>query len=199
MGRNKKIILKYSVACAAMSLALIQGGSAFADDAAGDDDSVRNMNQITVYGEKRETTLQDAPIALSAITSDILDQAGITDPSQLNGYVPGLMITKSGGSERIVTIRGVGQQTPENFATIPGVSFHVDGAFLPNSIALNMGFFDVDRIEVLRGPQGTVFGQSSTGGSINIITKQPTLDEYKGTFKASPAFSTESEFPGLIA
>lgn len=140
MGRNKKIILKYSVACAAMSLALIQGGSAFADDAAGDDDSVRNMNQITVYGEKRETTLQDAPIALSAITSDILDQAGITDPSQLNGYVPGLMITKSGGSERIVTIRGVGQQTPENFATIPGVSFHVDGAFLPNSIALNMGF-----------------------------------------------------------
>ena len=185
MGRNKKIILKYSVACAAMSLALIQGGSAFADDAAGDDDSVRNMNQITVYGEKRETTLQDAPIALSAITSDILDQAGITDPSQLNGYVPGLMITKSGGSERIVTIRGVGQQTPENFATIPGVSFHVDGAFLPNSIALNMGFFDVDRIEVLRGPQGTVFGQSSTGGSINIITKQPTLDEYKGTFKAT--------------
>ena len=185
MGRNKKIILKYSVACAAMSLALIQGGGAFADDAAGDDDSVRNMNQITVYGEKRETTLQDAPIALSAITSDILDQAGITDPSQLNGYVPGLMITKSGGSERIVTIRGVGQQTPENFATIPGVSFHVDGAFLPNSIALNMGFFDVDRIEVLRGPQGTVFGQSSTGGSINIITKQPTLDEYKGTFKAT--------------
>ena len=185
MGRNKKVDLKYKAACAAMGLALLHGGSALADDADGDGDDIRNMNQITVYGEKRETTLQDAPIALSAITGDILDQAGITDPSQLNGYVPGLMITKSGGSERIVTIRGVGQQTPENFATIPGVSFHVDGAFLPNSIALNMGFFDVDRIEVLRGPQGTVFGQSSTGGSINVITNQPTLDEYKGTFKAT--------------
>ncbi|HBH44074.1 MAG TPA: TonB-dependent receptor, partial [Hyphomonas atlantica] len=177
--------MKCGAAVAALSVALVHGGVAFADDAAGDEDDIRNMNQITVYGEKRETTLQDAPIALSAITGDILEQAGITDPSQLNGYVPGLMITKSGGSERIVTIRGVGQQTPENFATIPGVSFHVDGAFLPNSIALNMGFFDVDRIEVLRGPQGTVFGQSSTGGSINVITNQPTLGESKGTFKAT--------------
>ena len=185
MGRNKRSFMKCGAAVAALSVALVHGGVAFADDAAGDEDDIRNMNQITVYGEKRETTLQDAPIALSAITGDILEQAGITDPSQLNGYVPGLMITKSGGSERIVTIRGVGQQTPENFATIPGVSFHVDGAFLPNSIALNMGFFDVDRIEVLRGPQGTVFGQSSTGGSINVITNQPTLGESKGTFKAT--------------
>lgn len=185
MGRNKRSFMKCGAAVAALSVALVHGGVAFADDVAGDEDDIRNMNQITVYGEKRETTLQDAPIALSAITGDILEQAGITDPSQLNGYVPGLMITKSGGSERIVTIRGVGQQTPENFATIPGVSFHVDGAFLPNSIALNMGFFDVDRIEVLRGPQGTVFGQSSTGGSINVITNQPTLGESKGTFKAT--------------
>ncbi|ACT60218.1 TonB-dependent receptor [Hirschia baltica] len=152
---------------------------------AAEPDDVKTMNAITIYGEKNETTLQDAPIALSAITDEILAQAGITDASQLNGYVPGLMVSKSGGSERIVTIRGVGQQTPENFSTVPGVSFHVDGAFLPNSIALNMGFFDVNRIEVLRGPQGTVFGQSSTGGSINVITNQPELGEFGGDFKAT--------------
>ena len=67
MGRNKKVDLKYKAACAAMGLALLHGGSALADDADGDGDDIRNMNQITVYGEKRETTLQDAPIALSAI------------------------------------------------------------------------------------------------------------------------------------
>ena len=149
-------------------------------------DSVSSgVDQVIVYGEKREQNLQDTEISITAIQDDLLQRGNITDASGLNGYVPGLLVTDSGGSERIISIRGVGSGTPENFFSQPGVSFHIDGAYIPNAIALNMGFFDVDRVEVLRGPQGTVFGQSATGGAINVITKQPNVDEVSGEVSAT--------------
>ena len=138
------------------------------------------LEEVVVTAEKRSVDLQHAPLSVTAVSDQTLKQSNIVDPVGLNGHVPGLQINPSGGSEVMVSIRGVGSQTPENLFTQPGVSFHIDGVYIPNSIALNMGFLDVNRVEVLRGPQGTVFGQSSTGGAINVITKQPVLGSYFG-------------------
>lgn len=152
------------------------------------------LDEIVIFAEKRRVDLQKAPLSVSVVPSDILEKGAISDATGLNGYVPGLQISNSGGSERIVSIRGVGQQTPENFFTQPGVSFHIDGVYIPNSIALNMAFFDTDRIEVARGPQGTVYGQSSTGGAINMLTKQPKLGDFGGQLQGT--FGTHGHMKG---
>lgn len=143
------------------------------------------LEPIIVTAEKRQVDLQKAALSVTAVSADTLEKGNVTGPLGLNGYVPGLQITPSGGSEVIVSIRGVGSQTPENFFTQPGVSFHIDNVYIPNNIALNLGFLDVDHVEVLRGPQGTVFGQSSTGGAINVISKQPELGKLSGDATAT--------------
>jgi iron complex outermembrane recepter protein len=144
------------------------------------------LEEVTVTAEKRQVKLQDAPVAITAVSSATLDQSNIMQASDLNGVVPGLTIAKSSGFERIVTIRGIGSETPENaFTTQPGVSFHMDGVYIANTISLDQTLFDVDHIEVSRGPQATVFGQASTGGTINLISKQPELNNFTGSVDAS--------------
>lgn len=150
-----------------------------APDSAGAVTSGQVLEQITVRADRREMDLQQAPVAITAVSSSALDQSNITQLTGLNGSVPGLTIAASSGFERIVAIRGIGSETPENaFTTQPGVSLHVDGVYIANSISLDQTLFDVDQIEVSRGPQATVFGQASTGGSINIISRQPQLQHF---------------------
>src|SRR3569833_2368603 len=94
--------------------------------------------------------------------------------SGLNGIVPGLQLTRTAGFENIATFRGVGSQTPEEApVTVAGVALFVDDVYISNTISLNQTLFDVDRIEVLRGPQGALYGQSSPGGAILVKSRQP--------------------------
>ena len=154
--------------------------AAYAAEPAADPDTPEDIETVTITVDQRQVNLQEAALSVTAVNSDLMEQANIADATDLNGYVPGLQINKSGGSERMVSIRGVGSQTPENFFSHPGVSFHMDGAYITNNIALNMGFLDVEHIEVQRGPQGTAFGAASTGGTLNVISKKPVLDEFFG-------------------
>ena len=139
------------------------------------------LSDIIVTGEKHETSLQSAPLAITAIDGDLLKQRNINQLNDLNGYVPGLTIAKSEGAERVIAIRGIGYETAQNPNSQPGVAFHIDGVYIAHVIALNQDLLDVARIEVLRGPQGTVFGETSTGGAINVITNKPVLGEFSGT------------------
>ena len=82
----------------------------------------------------------------------------------------------------IISIRGVGNETNQNAIAAPSVAYHIDGIFIASPFSLQTDFVNIDRIEVLRGPQGTLFGQNSTGGAINVITKKPSFD---GTASAS--------------
>jgi len=146
-------------------------------DAAG----AGSVEQVVVRSLKRATNLQKTPAAVTALTSATLDKENITSVAGLNGLIPGTTFTKSSGFENIVTIRGIGSQTPENaLTTVPGVSLMEDGVYIANTIALNQAFFDLDQLEVLRGPQGSVYGQSSTGGVISLVSKQPVLGIYSG-------------------
>jgi iron complex outermembrane receptor protein len=162
-------------------LAQVQAAPAVPDTTAD-----AQLQQVTVTAEKREVDLQLAPVAITAVSATRLESSNIVQLADLNGQVPGLTIARSSGFERIATLRGVGSETPENaYVTQPGVSFHVDGVYIANTIALDQTLFDVDHVEVSRRPQATVFGQASTGGTINLITKQPELGAWAGSLDAS--------------
>jgi iron complex outermembrane receptor protein len=139
------------------------------------------VQEIVVTAERRATDIQKTPIAITAVPQATLDKSFITNVTGLNAIVPSLETTKTSGFETIVTIRGVGSETPENDLTsVPGVSLFVDGVYIVNTISLEQTLFDVDHIEVLRGPQGALYGQSSIGGAINIVSNQPELGKFSG-------------------
>ncbi|MBT0667489.1 TonB-dependent receptor [Novosphingobium profundi] len=175
-----------ALACG-VSLIAFTASTAHADEAepaAAAAAGTTGLNDIVVTAERRDVSLQQAPLSVSAITSDDLKAGNITDITGLNGTVPGLVVARSGGGERILSIRGVGSETPENTNTQPGVSYHIDGVYIFNSIAASAAFIDVAQVEVLRGPQGTLFGQGSTGGTINVVSKEPSTDALSGEINA---------------
>jgi iron complex outermembrane receptor protein len=143
-------------------------------------DSSDSLESIVVVGQKENQGLQVAPEAITAITGDVLAQNEIKNATDLGAMVPGLVIGESDGYNFDLTIRGIGLNSPQDDGSPASVSLHQNGFFIPNPLALSLGFLDVDHIEVLRGPQGTVFGQNSVGGTVNIITVQPTFDAVKG-------------------
>ncbi|WP_033923068.1 TonB-dependent receptor [Sphingomonas sp. 37zxx] len=171
-----------SLATLTPSLAAAQQGPspAPADGA----DTPEQRSDIIVTASKRDTTLQDATLSVTAISADTLKEANITEITGLNGIVPGLVVARSGGGERLISIRGIGSETPANANTQPGVSYHVDGVYIFNSVAANAAFIDIGQIEILRGPQGTTFGQGSTGGTINVVTNQPSTADFSGALSA---------------
>jgi iron complex outermembrane receptor protein len=138
------------------------------------------LQEIRVVAQKQNIDLQKAPVAITALSGDSLAQLNIVNPIDLNGQVPGLVITSSEGYNRSVSIRGIGFNVPQDDSAQTSVSYHEDGIYIAFPVALDSGFLDVDHIEVLRGPQGTVFGQNAIGGTINVISKQPTFDGITG-------------------
>ncbi|QNA86314.1 TonB-dependent receptor [Sphingomonas sp. So64.6b] len=138
---------------------------------------------IVVTARKREETLSDVPISAAAIDSNIIEKSSIADIFETQYIVPGLLIDKGNGNENTVTIRGAGSAVL-GVGVEPSSALHVDGVFVSRLTSLNAAYLDVERVEVLRGPQGTLYGRNSIGGTINIISKRPT---------AAPEFRFEGE------
>jgi iron complex outermembrane receptor protein len=143
------------------------------------------LGDIIVVADKRAIDLQKAPLAITALGAEALNNANIRSSADLNGFVPGLTVARSEGVSRVVSIRGIGNEANQNDSAQPGVAYHIDGVYIASPVALNAGFLDVERIDVLRGPQGTVFGQNSTGGTINVISRQPRLERAEGYASAT--------------
>ena len=138
--------------------------------------------EVVVTAERRAVNLQKAPLAVTVVPATELDKSFVTQISDLNSSVPSLQETHASGLENLVSIRGIGDNTPENTpTTTPGVSLFIDGVYIANNISLDETLFDLDNIEVLRGPQGALYGQSSIGGVINIVSKQPVLHQLSGS------------------
>jgi len=149
---------------------------------AGAEDAIEN---VIVVGQKENRSIQKAPEAITALSATTLTQNHVNDAEDLNGLVPGVVIGESEGYNHNVAIRGIGLNSPQDDASPASVSFHQDGIYIASTVALNSDFLDVDHIEVLRGPQGTVFGQNSVGGTVNVITALPTFDDIHGYANAS--------------
>ena len=143
------------------------------------------LEEIQVVAQKQNIDLQKAPVAITALAGDSLAQLNIVNPIDMNGQVPGLVITQSEGYNRSVSIRGVGFNVPQDDSAQTSVSYHEDGIYIAFPVALDSGFLDVDHVEVLRGPQGTVFGQNAIGGTINVISRLPTFDGVHGFVDAA--------------
>ena len=138
------------------------------------------LEEIVVTARKQEVSLQDAPIAVSVVSGSDWDKSNVVKLDNFNGYVPGLTIAKNDGAGRVVTIRGVGWETAQNLASQPSVLTYIDGIYLANPLSMGLDLGDLERIEVFRGPQGTEFGQGTTGGAINLVTKKPELGAQTG-------------------
>tara|TARA_Y100000816_G_scaffold69912_1_gene46804 strand:+ start:1297 stop:3621 length:2325 start_codon:yes stop_codon:yes gene_type:complete len=135
------------------------------------------FEEVIVTAEKRDESLQSVSQAVTAITDSEISAKNITSFVDLSTIVPGVTVAKNEGYKTIISIRGVGNETNQNAIAAPSVAYHMDGIFIASPFSLQTDFIDVQRIEVLRGPQGTLFGQNSTGGAINVISNKPTTDE----------------------
>ena len=136
------------------------------------------IEEVIVTAEKRNESLQTVSQAVTAITDSELEAKNITSFVDLTAVVPGVTVAKNEGYKTVISIRGVGNETNQNAIAAPSVAFHIDGIFVASPFSLQTDFVDVERIEVLRGPQGTLFGQNSTGGAINVISKKPSSDDF---------------------
>ena len=132
------------------------------------------IEEIVVTAEKRVSSLQDTSISISVFSGDELNDFGINGSEQLSYYTPGLVIQRQVIGK--VTMRGVGNENL-TIGGDPSVALHLDGSYVARSSVANFDFFDVERIEVLRGPQGTLYGRNANGGTINVISNKPTEEK----------------------
>jgi iron complex outermembrane receptor protein len=159
-----------------LSLAIALGlcaPAAYAQDASGGAEAEQGaLETITVTARKREETIQDVPVAVTAFTPDALDKLNVEDLSDLDGQVPNLTIYAARGSSSTVTayIRGVGQSDPL-WGVDPGVGIYLDDVYIARPQGALLDVFDVGRVEVLRGPQGTLYGKNTIGGAIKYVSK----------------------------
>jgi iron complex outermembrane receptor protein len=132
------------------------------------------IGEIVVTASKRAETLSHVPLAISAVTSAGLEQQGITTVTALSSSVPNLQIAYSSTGAAQVSIRGISTNNTTELGN-SAVAFNINGVYEPRPEGIIQSLYDVDRIEVLRGPQGTLYGRNATAGSINVITAQPTF------------------------
>src|SRR5687767_2044506 len=142
-----------------------------ADDAGEEADEA--IATIIVTAERREESLQDLSLAIQVLTAEELERANLTQIHDLNTLVPGLQIG-SGGNAPQIYIRGVGDFAASALSN-PAVAVNIDGVYVARPQAVNSLFYDLARIEVLKGPQGTLYGRNASGGAINLISNRPSL------------------------
>ena len=140
--------------------------------------SVGALEEVIVTAEKRATTVQETPIAVSAFSGDELDRALISKPMDLQFNVPNMLMSKGNFTTAAISIRGIGNLGVGS-ATDSGTGVHFNGVYLNGGRIFETEFYDAERVEVLRGPQGTLYGRNTTAGVVNMITNKPT-DEFGG-------------------
>ena len=156
---------------------LATGAAALLSLGLGTSASAEGLEEIVVTAQKTEQNVQDVPIAITAFTAASLQAKGITDVAKLSNFSPNVTLdagTPFSGSDTVLSafIRGIGQNDFA-FNQDPGVGVYVDGVFLARSVGSNTNMLDVDRVEILKGPQGTLFGRNTVGGAISIVTRTP--------------------------
>ena len=138
------------------------------------------LEEVVVTAEKTgEADLQDVALSVTALSEEDINSRQIIGLRELDGKVPGLTSTTAEGILPTLAIRGIGKESSQS-SNVESVSAHLDGVFLNSALLLNQDLLDIERIEVLRGPQGTVFGQNSIGGTLNVITKRPVIGAFEG-------------------
>jgi len=175
--RRLPFALLLSLAVAATAPAQESGQSAEPEQepaTEGSSDDVRLLEEITVTAQKREESLQEVPVTMQAYTSRELERAQILELTDIVKLAPNLNVVTQNALSQHIVIRGVG--TNEFFGNAPSsVGTYMDDVTMNSSYTSTLGLFDMERVEVLRGPQNTLFGRNTTGGAVNYITKRPSF------------------------
>ena len=159
------------------------------------------MEEVIVTSRKREESMQDAPLSVSAFSGDSLEARGLTNISEVGGITPNLTYQnnpQATGSSSVSTvyIRGVGQR--DSLGTLDnGVGFYIDDVYIARTVGAVVDLLDVERIEVLRGPQGTLFGRNNVGGALALHSKKPS-DEFGGYVSAAIGVDNEHKLRGTV-
>ncbi|MCZ2474583.1 TonB-dependent receptor [Aquirufa ecclesiirivi] len=149
------------------------------------EESTNELTDVVVTSRRRQESIQDIPIPISVIRGAVAEDAGAFNPNRLKELIPSVQLYSSNGRNTTLNIRGLGSSFGlTNDGIDPGVGFYVDGVYYARPAATAIDFVDVDRIEVLRGPQGTLFGKNTTAGAFNITTRTPSFSP-GATFEAS--------------
>ena len=169
-----------------LSTALVATSSTAAwgqDSSEGQSSDGAGLDEIVVTAQFRKENLQKAAVAIDVVGGDELARAGVTSPTQLTTMVPSLQISQGGGGTQALYIRGVGTLTANSY-TDPGVAFNVDGIYIGRPTSMRNIFYDIQRVEVLKGPQGTLYGRNATGGAVNVLPNQPKIGSFEGSVGA---------------
>lgn len=187
-------ILKSSAAVSALCLALCCPGQAMAQDSAEEPEQQtqpsrpQSLGEIIVTAQKREQRLQDVPVSITAVSGETLENLKITDLRSVQSYVPNMAVLNSGVNP-VVFIRGFGSG-PNNVAFDQEVSVYLDGIYGGRGAQFSAPFFDLERMEVLRGPQGALFGRNTAAGAISLVSARPTRT-FEGRVTAGYDFERE--------
>ncbi|UTW59462.1 TonB-dependent receptor [Kordiimonas sp. SCSIO 12603] len=180
--------IKLLSSCALLTLS----STAFATEKSNQDGL---LEEVIVTAQKRESSLQDTPVSISALSGDVMAAIGIRNIEDFTFFVPGITVTND--SMAIVNIRGVGTSA-FGVATDPSSTVQIDGVYQPRPTTGYQDMFDIERVELLRGPQGVLFGRNSTGGTLNIISKAPT-DEWEGALGVTLGNFNKRTFSGTLS
>ncbi|HEX8445961.1 MAG TPA: TonB-dependent receptor [Sphingomonas sp.] len=142
------------------------------------------LQEIVVTAQRREESLQRAGIAIDVVTGDELVSQGLSSTSDLGKLVPSLNVQGGGGANTIFFLRGVGNFTVNGYSD-PAIAFNYDGVYLGRPTSTSGAFYDLERLEVLKGPQGTLYGRNATAGAINILPAKPRAGEFSGFVNGS--------------
>jgi iron complex outermembrane receptor protein len=141
------------------------------------------LEEVVVTAQKREETVQDVPISITAMSATDLERRGVQNVGDLINAIPNMGGYEAPGGRGNVSfsLRGIGSGNPSNLSVDPANAMYIDGVYIGKQIGSALDVAEIERVEVLRGPQGTLYGRNSTGGAINFITRKPT-GEFGGKF-----------------
>jgi len=175
------------VFCVSLLLAAGRAPIAHAADASADTNA-GGLQEVVVTAEKYNSTIQNTPISMSAVTGDQMIAAGISTVEEIAREVPGLSTRSAGPGLTEYEARGLAS----NGGAAPTVGFYLDEVPLSppalaqvGKVVIDPDLYDVNRVEVLRGPQGTLYGSGSMGGTVKVVTNQPKLDAWEGSFQGT--------------
>lgn len=176
-------------AAAAPSVALAQDQQSTTEEA-------NSPEAIIVTATRRAEKLSEVPIAVSVFGGTDIDQTNVRELSEIAGYIPNVEISNRNDFAAVITIRGVGSDS-RNIGFDSRVGVYVDGIYMGQSASVNQELLDLERVEVLRGPQGMLFGKNTVAGAISLVTKKPGRD-FGATFSADVGNYDYREYKGLV-
>lgn len=180
--------MKKTLVTLCLGLSIFPAHNIYAQENSEQDDRKKQadnrLEEVVVTARRRSENLQETPISVSAFSGDALEEVGISDVSNLGNVMPNVQMSSTASKAPALYVRGIGQRQTDAVLD-PGVGQYLNGVYIARQDARVMDAVDIESIQILRGPQGTLFGKNNTGGAMLITTKRPHYEGYSATLGAT--------------